>query len=40
MGRSTGYIVMFAAAVCLVCGVFVSSAAVALKDRQEVTFRC
>lgn len=35
MGRSTGYILGFAAAVCLICGVFVSSAAVALKDRQE-----
>lgn len=33
--RSTGYTVMFAAGVCLVCSVFVSGAAVALKDKQE-----
>lgn len=32
---STGYIVGFAAGVCLVCSVVVSGAAVALKDRQE-----
>lgn len=35
MGRSVGYIIGFAVAVCLVCSVFVSSSAVALKDRQE-----
>jgi Na+-transporting NADH:ubiquinone oxidoreductase subunit C len=32
---STGYIFMFAAAVCLVCSVFVAGSAVALKERQE-----
>lgn len=36
MGYSTKYIIGFAGAVCLVCSVIVSSAAVALKDRQEV----
>lgn len=35
MQHSTGYIIGFAAVVCLVCAVFVSSAAVGLKDRQE-----
>jgi Na+-transporting NADH:ubiquinone oxidoreductase subunit C len=35
MERSNAYIIGFAAAVCLVCGVLVSSAAVSLKDRQE-----
>ncbi len=35
MRRSTLYIIGFATAVCLVCSVIVSSAAVALKDRQE-----
>lgn len=30
------YIVLFAAAVCLVCSAFVSTAAVSLKERQEV----
>ena len=35
MQRSTSYIIIFAAAVCLVCAIFVSSSAVALKDRQE-----
>ncbi len=35
MGRSVGYIIGFAVAICLVCSVFVSSSAVALKDRQE-----
>ena len=35
MERSSTYIVGFAAVVCLVCGVLVSSAAVSLKDRQE-----
>lgn len=33
--NSTGYIVGFAAAVCLVCSLFVSSAAVFLQDRQR-----
>ncbi len=36
MGRSVGYIIGFAVAVCLVCSVFVASSAVALKERQEV----
>jgi len=35
MQHSTRYIVLFAVAVCLVCAVFVSSAAVFLKDRQD-----
>jgi len=35
MQHSTGYIVGFAAAVCLVCAVFVAGAAVGLKDRQD-----
>jgi Na+-transporting NADH:ubiquinone oxidoreductase subunit C len=35
MQHSTGYIIGFAAAVCLVCSVFVASSAVLLKDRQE-----
>ncbi len=35
MERSTGYIIGFAAAVCLVCSVLVTSSAVTLKDRQE-----
>jgi len=35
MQRSTSYIILFAAAVCLVCAVFVSGSAVALKDKQE-----
>jgi Na+-transporting NADH:ubiquinone oxidoreductase subunit C len=34
MQHSTRYIVLFAAAVCAVCSVFVSSAAVMLKERQ------
>jgi Na+-transporting NADH:ubiquinone oxidoreductase subunit C len=34
MERSTGYIIAFAAAVCLVCSVLVTSSAVSLKDRQ------
>jgi Na+-transporting NADH:ubiquinone oxidoreductase subunit C len=33
--HSVRYIVMFAAGVCVVCSIFVSSAAVLLKDRQE-----
>jgi Na+-transporting NADH:ubiquinone oxidoreductase subunit C len=33
--RSTGYIVGFAAAVCVVCSVFVAGSAVSLKERQE-----
>ena len=32
---STSYIFMFAAAVCLVCSIFVAGSAVALKERQE-----
>ncbi len=35
MGYSSKYIIGFAGAVCLVCAVIVSGAAVALKDRQE-----
>jgi Na+-transporting NADH:ubiquinone oxidoreductase subunit C len=35
MRRSTGYIIGFALAVCLVCSVLVSSSAVSLRDRQE-----
>lgn len=35
MQYSVRYIVMFAAAVCVVCSIFVSSAAVLLKDQQE-----
>ena len=35
MGRSNGYIIGFAAAVCLVCSIFVSGLAVALKPQQE-----
>lgn len=36
MERSTNYILVFATAVCLVCSIFVSGAAVALKDRQDL----
>ncbi len=36
MGRSAKYIVAFAAAVCLVCSVLVSGAAVSLKPLQEI----
>lgn len=35
MQRSASYSILFAAAVCLVCAVFVSSAAVSLRDRQD-----
>ena len=35
MERSNSYIIMFAAAVCLVCSVFVAFAAVTLKERQD-----
>ena len=35
MERSTGYIIGFAAAVCLVCSVLVTSSAVSLRERQE-----
>lgn len=35
MQYSQKYIVGFAAAVCLVCGIFVASAAVALRDQQQ-----
>ncbi len=33
--QGTGYTVGFAAAICVVCSIFVSGSAVALKDRQE-----
>lgn len=36
MQYSSKYIIGFAAAVCLVCGIFVASAAVALKSRQDL----
>jgi Na+-transporting NADH:ubiquinone oxidoreductase subunit C len=36
MGRSAKYIVAFAAAVCLVCSILVSGAAVSLKPLQEI----
>jgi Na+-transporting NADH:ubiquinone oxidoreductase subunit C len=36
MGYSVKYVIGFAAAVCAVCGLFVSVSAVSLKDRQEV----
>jgi Na+-transporting NADH:ubiquinone oxidoreductase subunit C len=35
MQHSTGYIVGFAVAVCLVCALFVAGSAVGLKDRQD-----
>lgn len=35
MQHSTGYIVGFAVAVCLVCALFVAGSAVGLKERQE-----
>ncbi len=35
MERSSTYIIGFAASVCLVCAIFVSSSAVALKSKQE-----
>ena len=35
MQHSTGYIVGFAIAVCLVCALFVAGSAVGLKDRQD-----
>jgi Na+-transporting NADH:ubiquinone oxidoreductase subunit C len=35
MQRSAAYSIVFAAAVCLVCAVFVSSSAVSLKSRQD-----
>jgi Na+-transporting NADH:ubiquinone oxidoreductase subunit C len=34
MQHSTGYVVGFAVAICLVCALFVASSAVGLKDRQ------
>ena len=34
MERSTGYVIGFAAAVCLVCAIFVAGSAVSLKERQ------
>ena len=39
MEHSSRYIVMFAAAVCGVCSIFVATAAVSLKDRQELNAR-
>ncbi|MGD8861348.1 MAG: Na(+)-translocating NADH-quinone reductase subunit C [Myxococcales bacterium] len=33
--HSTGFTVMFAAAVCVVCSIFVAGSAVSLKDRQQ-----
>ena len=36
MERSTSYILIFATAVCFVCSIIVSGAAVSLKDRQEL----
>ncbi len=35
MERSNGYIIGFAIAVCMVCSILVSGAAVALKDKQD-----
>ena len=35
MQHSTGYIIGFAAAVCLVASLFVAGSAVGLKDRQD-----
>ena len=35
MQHSTGYIVGFAVAICLVCALFVAGSAVGLKDRQD-----
>jgi len=37
--HSSRYIVMFAAAVCAVCSIFVAISAVSLKDRQELNAR-
>ena len=39
MEHSSRYIVLFAAAVCAVCAVFVAGAAVSLKERQEINKR-
>ncbi|MCO4770636.1 MAG: Na(+)-translocating NADH-quinone reductase subunit C [Deltaproteobacteria bacterium] len=36
MPRSNAYTVGFAAAICLVCSIFVSGSAVALKERQDI----
>jgi len=36
MQHSTLYTILFAAAVCIVCGVLVSSSAVSLQDRQDL----
>ncbi len=38
MQRSVTYTLLFAAVVCVVCSLFVSSAAVLLKDRQKANF--
>lgn len=35
MGRSTGYIIGFAIAICLACSIVVAGSAVSLKERQE-----
>ncbi|MEM1350571.1 MAG: Na(+)-translocating NADH-quinone reductase subunit C, partial [Myxococcota bacterium] len=35
MGRSTGYIIGFAVAICLACSIVVAGSAVMLKERQE-----
>ena len=35
MQGSVGYNLVFAAAVCVVCAVFVSGSAVSLRDRQD-----
>jgi Na+-transporting NADH:ubiquinone oxidoreductase subunit C len=39
MQHSTGYIIGFAVAVCLVCALFVAGSAVSLKPRQEANIR-
>ena len=36
MQHSTGYIIGFAAAICLVASLFVAGSAVGLKDRQDL----
>ena len=36
MRHNTLYTIIFAALICVVCGVFVSYAAVSLNDRQEL----
>lgn len=39
MQHSTGYIIGFAVAICLVCALFVAGSAVSLKPRQEANIR-